>query len=178
LEDKVIAKKKELRLNESIDSPEVRLIDQEGNQVGVVSKSEAMTVAAKANLDLVEIQPNVEPPVCKIMDYGRYSFTIKKKTHLNRAQKKQMQVKELKFRVGTEEHDFKFKLNALKKFIKNGDKVKVTIRFRGREMTHQDLGISLMERIASELENEVNIESKPKVEGRQMMMVVGPKKSG
>ena len=155
---------------------EVRLIDAEGNQVGVVSRDEALASATGAGLDLVEISPNVEPPVCKIMDYGRYKFELNKKQHTAKKKQKQVQIKEIKFRPGTEEGDYQVKLRNLIKFLENGDKTKITLRFRGREMAHRELGSKLLERIRDDLAELGAVEQFPKMEGRQMVMVLAPKK--
>ncbi|MCG8379349.1 MAG: translation initiation factor IF-3 [Proteobacteria bacterium] len=167
---------KQTRLNEDITSPEVRLINAEGEQVGVVSNSEAQQIAEDSELDLVEIVPTAEPPVCRIMDYGKYVFEQNKKRHAAKRKQKQIQVKEIKFRPGTEESDYQVKLKSLIKFLTNGDKVKVTLRFRGREMVHQELGSKMLDRIEADLEEYGLVEQYPKLEGRQMVMVLAPKR--
>ncbi|MDO6459833.1 translation initiation factor IF-3 [Granulosicoccaceae sp. 1_MG-2023] len=168
--------KKANRKNEEIMASEVRLIDAEGNQVGVVSRDQALASAKAAALDLVEISPNVEPPVCKIMDYGRYKFELNKKHHNAKKKQKQVQIKEVKFRPGTDEGDYQVKLRNLTKFLENGDKTKITLRFRGREMAHRELGSKLLERIRNDLAELGTVEQFPKMEGRQMVMVLAPKK--
>ena len=154
----------------------MRLIDAEGEQVGVVSNSEAQQIAEDSELDLVEIVPTAEPPVCRIMDYGKYVFEQNKKRHAAKRKQKQIQVKEIKFRPGTEESDYQVKLKSLIKFLTNGDKVKVTLRFRGREMVHQELGSKMLDRIEADLEEYGLVEQYPKLEGRQMVMVLAPKR--
>jgi len=154
----------------------VRLIDQEGEQVGVVSLEEAIRSAEGAELDLVEISPTANPPVCRIMDYGKFRFEQNKKQQEARKKQKQIQVKEVKFRPGTEEGDYQVKLRNLVRFLSDGDKTKVTLRFRGREMAHQDLGFKLLKRVEADLLDYGSVEQYPKMEGRQMVMVVAPLK--
>lgn len=163
-------------MNEQITSPEVRLIDSEGNQAGIVSTREALRVAEEAELDLVEISPTAEPPVCKVMDYGKYLFELSKKQAEAKKKQKNFQVKEIKFRPTTEEGDYQVKLRNLCRFLNHGDKVKVTLRFRGREMVHQELGMRLLDRLAKDIEELAVVEQEPKREGRQLLMVVSPKK--
>ena len=160
------------RINQAIRAKEVRLIGKDGSQLGIVSLQEALSKAQQAELDLVEIAPNSSPPVCRIMDFGKYLYQQKKK----HKKPKQIQVKEIKYRPGTEEGDYQVKLRNLIRFLENGDKVKVTIRFRGRELAHQELGMKLLERIKADLEDIAVIEQFPKMEGRQMVMVISPKK--
>ncbi|WP_083908631.1 translation initiation factor IF-3 [Thioalkalivibrio thiocyanodenitrificans] len=167
---------KETRLNEQITCPEVRLIDTTGENVGVVSIEEALRIAEEAELDLVEISPNAEPPVCRVMDYGKFRFELSKKAQQAKKNQKQIQIKEVKFRPGTDEGDYQVKLRNLNRFINDGDKAKVTIRFRGREMRHQELGAKLLERIEADLSEIATVEQRPKMEGRQMVMVFTPKK--
>ncbi|AOM00785.1 translation initiation factor IF-3 [Cobetia marina] len=162
-------------MNDRIRADEVRLIDADGEQVGVVPTKEALTKAEEAGLDLVQIS-NADPIVCKIMDYGKFLFDEKKQKNLQKKKQKQIQVKEVKFRPGTDEGDYQVKLRNLTRFIEGGDKGKVTLRFRGREMAHQDIGRKLMERIAGDLGELVTVESFPKMEGRQMIMILAPKK--
>ncbi|AZV30858.1 translation initiation factor IF-3 [Cobetia marina] len=162
-------------INDRIRADEVRLIDADGEQVGVVPTKEALTKAEEAGLDLVQIS-NADPIVCKIMDYGKFLFDEKKQKNLQKKKQKQIQVKEVKFRPGTDEGDYQVKLRNLTRFIEGGDKGKVTLRFRGREMAHQDIGRKLMERIAGDLGELVTVESFPKMEGRQMIMILAPKK--
>ncbi|MBU3005254.1 MAG: translation initiation factor IF-3 [Paraglaciecola sp.] len=163
------------RINEEITLNEVRLVGKEGEPLGVVSISEAMDVAEQANLDLVEISPNAEPPVCKVMDYGKFLFEKSKTLKEQKKKQKQIQVKEIKFRPGTDEGDYQVKLRNLRRFLEAGDKAKVTIRFRGREMAHQEIGIEQLKRVRADLEDIANCESFPhRVEGRQMIMVLAP----
>jgi translation initiation factor IF-3 len=150
----------------------VRLVASDGSQVGVVSITEALSAAQKETLDLVEISPDAEPPVCKIMDYGKHVFDIKKKVALQKKKQKQTQVKEMKFRPGTDQGDYDIKLRNLTRFLENGDKAKVTLRFRGREMAHQQLGMDMMKRIEADLLELAQVEQHPKMEGRQMIMVL------
>ncbi|MAS82333.1 MAG: translation initiation factor IF-3 [Legionellales bacterium] len=167
---------KKTRLNEEITSPKVRLINAEGEQVGVVSISEARGIAENSELDLVEIVPNSEPPVCRVMDYGKFVFEQNKKKHASKKKQKQIQIKEIKFRPGTEDGDYQIKLKHLIKFLNNGDKAKITLRFRGREMVHQELGTKMLKRIETDLEEYGSVEQFPKMEGRQMVMVLASKK--
>jgi len=152
------------------------LIGAEGEQVGVVSITEALQTAYDANLDLVEISPNADPPVCKIMDYGKYQFEQNKKLQAAKKKQKQIQIKEIKFRPGTEEGDYQVKLRNLSKFLNDGDKTKITVRFKGRELSHRELGMDLLKRIEADLDEIAAVEQFPKLEGRQMVMVMGPKK--
>lgn len=160
-----------------ITYPEVRVIDAEGEQAGILKIEDALAMAQKANLDLVEVSPNAEPPVCRIMDFGKYKFEAKKQQAANRKKQKQVQVKEIKFRPRTEEGDYKTKLKKLITFLENGDKAKVTLRFRGREFAHQELGLELLQRVAKDLEEHGTVEQMPKMEGRQMVMMLSPKKT-
>ncbi|WP_339752155.1 translation initiation factor IF-3 [uncultured Marinobacter sp.] len=162
-------------INENIDATEVRLIDAEGNQVGVVSIEDALKMAEEATLDLVQVTDS-DPIVCKIMDYGKKVFDEKKAKAAAKKKQKQTQVKELKFRPGTEEGDYQVKLRNLVRFLENGDRGKITIRFRGREMAHQEIGMQLMQRIEADVEELAQVEMRPKMEGRQMTMVVAPRK--
>ena len=163
------------RINEEITLNEVRLVGKEGEPLGVVSISEAMDVAEQSSLDLVEISPNAEPPVCKVMDYGKFLFEKSKTLKEQKKKQKQIQVKEIKFRPGTDEGDYQVKLRNLRRFLEAGDKAKVTIRFRGREMAHQEIGIEQLKRVRADLEDIANCESFPhRVEGRQMIMVLAP----
>jgi translation initiation factor IF-3 len=156
--------------------PKVRLIDAEGEQLGLVSIEDARAQAEEADLDLVEVAPQAKPPVCRIMDYGKYMFEMNKKKHAAKKKQKQIQIKEIKFRPGTEEGDYQVKLRNLKRFLEEGDKAKITLRFRGREMAHQDIGMQLMKRIELDLAEFGAIEQFPKMEGRQMVMVIAPAK--
>ena len=152
------------------------MVDAEGEQLGVMPVEEALKIAEEADLDLVEVAPQADPPVCRIMDYGKFLFEENKKRHAARKKQKQIHVKEVKFRPGTEEGDYQVKLRNLKKFLGNGDKAKVTLRFRGREMAHQDLGARLLKRIEEDLAEYGTVEQYPKMEGRQMVMVIAPRK--
>lgn len=152
------------------------MIGPEGNQLGVVPLDEAKRVAYEAQLDLVEISPNAEPPVCRVMDYGKYRFEQSKKQQAAKKKQKQIQVKEIKFRPGTGEGDYQVKLRNLVRFLNDGDKTKVTVRFRGREMAHRDLGMELLQRVEKDLEEYATVEQHPKLEGRQMVMTLAPKK--
>ncbi|EXJ13429.1 Translation initiation factor 3 [Imhoffiella purpurea] len=156
--------------------PEVRLIGADGNQIGVVNTREAMDMAAEAGLDLVEIVPTSEPPVCRLMDFGRFLFDQKKKKNEAKKKQKQVQIKEVKFRPGTDEGDYQVKLRNLTRFLNEGDKAKVTMRFRGREHAHRELGLELLRRIENDLAEFSTVEQQPLMEGRQMVMVLGPKK--
>ncbi len=163
-------------MNDAITAPQVRLIGADGEQIGVVPLEEAQRHAEEAELDLVEIVPNADPPVCRIMDYGKFLFEENKKRHAAKKKQKQIQVKEVKFRPGTDEGDYQVKLRNIIRFLSAGDKAKVTLRFRGREMAHQDLGRKLLQRIAKDLEEYGTVEQYPKMEGRQMVMVFAPLK--
>ena len=162
-------------MNDDITADSVRLIDADGEQVGVVSVAEGIGMADEAGLDLVEVSPNATPPVCKILDYGKYKYEAQKKANEARKKQKTIDVKEIKMRPGIEEHDYQVKMRSVRKFLDNGDKVKMTIRFRGREMAHQDLGMRVLDRVRDELDEEVKIEQYPKNEGRLMTMVMAPK---
>ena len=151
------------------------MVASDGSQVGVVSLTLALETAQKETLDLVEISPDAEPPVCKIMDYGKHVFDIKKKVALQKKKQKQTQVKEMKFRPGTDQGDYDIKLRNLVRFLENGDKAKVTLRFRGREMAHQQLGMEMMKRVEADLTELAQVEQYPKMEGRQMTMVLAPR---
>ena len=155
-------------------APEVRLIAADGEQVGIVSLEEARNAASEAGLDLVEIVPNSEPPVCRLMDYGKFVFEESKKRQAAKKKQKQTQVKEVKFRPGTDEGDYQVKLRNLIRFLEAGDKAKVTLRFRGREMAHQELGVRLLKRVEEDLADYGTVEQYPKLEGRQMIMVIAP----
>ncbi|MDO3383915.1 translation initiation factor IF-3 [Gilvimarinus algae] len=174
--DNAKGKSKKARINDQIEADEVRLIGADGDQVGVVSLTEALKVAQDADLDLVEIAPDSTPIVCKVMDYGKHLFEIKKTKAAAKKKQKQQQVKEMKFRPGTEEGDYKVKLRNLMRFLENGDKAKVSLRYRGREMAHQELGMEMMQRIEVDLEELATVEQRPKMEGRQLIMVLAPKK--
>jgi translation initiation factor IF-3 len=152
------------------------LIGQEGEQLGVVRSREALALAEEAGLDLVEIAPQAEPPVCRIMDYGKFKYQEAKKAHEAKMKQKQVQVKEVKLRPGTDENDYQIKLRNMVRFLEEEDKVKVTLRFRGREMAHQEFGIRQLERVKADLEGLAQVEQMPKMEGRQMVMILAPTK--
>ncbi len=154
----------------------MRLIGADGENVGILPVREAQKIADEAELDLVEIVPNADPPVCRVMDYGKFKFELSKKAQVAKKNQKQVQLKEIKFRPGTDEGDYQVKLRSLIRFLNDGDKAKVTIRFRGREMRHQELGGKLLNRIETDLGDMVTVEQRPKMEGRQMVMVFAPKK--
>jgi translation initiation factor IF-3 len=166
------------RINREITAPEVRLVAENGDQLGIKSVMEALKLAEEANVDLVEIAPLANPPVCKLMDYGKFRYREQKKAHEAKLKQKQIQVKEIKFRPGTDEGDYKIKLGKLVQFLEEGDKAKVTLRFRGREMAHQEFGVRLLERVRKDLDAIGLVEQFPKLEGRQMVMVLAPKKKG
>ncbi|HEU4618713.1 MAG TPA: translation initiation factor IF-3 [Gammaproteobacteria bacterium] len=167
---------KRVRRNEEITTSQVRVIGANGEQVGIMSIQDALRTAESANLDLVEVAPNAEPPVCRIMDYGKFVFEQNKKAQSARRKQKQTQIKEIKFRPGTEEGDYQVKLRSLVRFLNEGDKTKVTLRFRGREMAHQELGVELLRRVQKDLEDLGVVEQHPQLEGRQMVMVIAPRK--
>ena len=154
----------------------VRLIGKDGEQIGIVPLPEAQRLSEEAELDLVEIVPNSEPPVCRIIDYGKYLFELTKKKQAAKKKQKQIQIKEVKFRPGTEIGDYKIKVRNLVRFLESGDKVKVTMRFRGREMVHQELGVKMLERVQADLNEYGVVEQFPKLEGRQMVMLLAPKR--
>ena len=152
------------------------MIGAEGEQVGILSRDEALAMAQEAGLDLVEIQPNGDPPVCRIMDFGKFKFDAQKKAHAAKKKQKQVELKELKFRPTTDVGDYAIKLRNLRRFIEEGDKAKITIRFRGREMAHQELGRAMVDKIVADIAEEAVIEQYPRMEGRLMVMMVAPKK--
>jgi translation initiation factor IF-3 len=176
VEDTGIAVNKRVRRNEEIDGPEVRAIDSEGEQKGVMPVAQAIDLARDEGLDLVEVAPTADPPVCRIMDFGKYLFEQNKKAQSARRKQKQVHIKEIKFRPGTEEGDYQVKLRKLVEFLEHGDKTKITLRFRGREMAHQELGANLLARVRDDLEDYGTVEQMPQMEGRQMIMVMAPKK--
>jgi len=176
VEEPAIAAPKRNRVNREINIPEIRLIGADGNQVGVVRVREALEMAEEAGMDLVEIVPTADPPVCRLMDYGKFRFDQKKKQNEAKKKQKQVQIKEIKFRPGTDEGDYQVKLRNLMRFLTEGDKAKVTMRFRGREHAHRELGLELLKRIEGDLAELSIVESQPQMEGRQMVMVLGPKK--
>lgn len=153
----------------------MRLIDEEGENVGVVDTNAALERAVNANLDLVEISPDAEPPVCKIMDYGKFKFEQQKKAAEARKKQKTVEIKEIKMRPAIDDHDYDVKVRAIRRFFEGGDKVKVTLRFRGREMAHQELGRKVLERVKAEVDGIAKVESEPRMEGRQMVMVLAPR---
>lgn len=176
MEDFGIAVTKRVRRNEEIDAAQVRVIDDEGEQRGVMSLTAAIAVAKGEGLDLVEVSPNADPPVCRIMDFGKYLFEQNKKSQAAKRKQKQVHIKEIKFRPGTDEGDYKIKLRKLIEFLEDGDKTKITLRFRGREMAHRELGAQLLTRVRDDLEEFGVVEQMPQMEGRQMVMVISPKK--
>jgi len=165
-----------VRRNDEISAPQLRVIAADGSQAGVMSRFEALQMATAAELDLVEVSPTAEPPVVRIMDYGKFLFEQNKKAHSAKRKQKQIQVKEVKFRPGTGEADYQIKLRNLVRFLTEGDKAKVTLRFRGREMVHQDIGRKLLSRVSEDLSPHAVIEQNPLMEGKQMIMVFAPKK--
>ena len=162
------------RINDRISNPEIRLIGAEGENVGLVSPLRGIELAEAAGLDLVEISPNANPPVCKIMDFGKFKYEQQKRESEARKKQKIIEVKEVKFRPGTDTNDYDVKMRNVYKFLANGDKVKITLRFRGREMAHLNLGRELLERVAEDVKEEGKVENMPKMEGRQMIMMIGP----
>ncbi len=175
MEDQHIAKQnKRNRLNRDITAAQVRLIDVDGEQVGVVNLADALSKAAASNLDLVEIVPNAEPPVCRIMDHGKFVFEQKKQRQEARKKQKQTQLKEMKFRPGTGIGDYQIKLRKLQEFLEEGDKCKITMRFRGREHAHREIGLDMLKRIEEDLQSLGQVEQRPIMEGRQMIMIIGP----
>lgn len=163
------------RINDAIRAREVRLIDETGQNVGVVARTDAMERAVTAGLDLVEISPDAEPPVCKILDFGKYKYQEQKKAAEARKNQKIVEIKEIKMRPGIDDHDYDVKMRAIRRFFEEGDKVKVTLRFRGREMAHQELGMNVLKRVKADVESISKVESEPRFEGRQMIMVLSPK---
>ncbi|HVZ07560.1 translation initiation factor IF-3 [Rhodopila sp.] len=163
------------RVNEEIRIPQVRLIDQEGEMLGVMSSREAQQRAYAVGLDLVEISPNAEPPVCKILDFGKFKYEQQKKKNEAKKKQKVIEIKEIKVRPNIDENDYQVKMRAMKSFIEEGDKVKVTLRFRGREMAHQDIGVRVLERIRAEMDATSKVEQMPRMENRQMVMVLSPR---
>lgn len=154
----------------------MRLISGDGEQLGVVNLKEAMSMAEEQDVDLVEISPTAKPPVCKLMDFGKYKYEQSKKRDEAKKKQKQVQIKEIKFRPGTDDGDYNIKMRKVREFLADGDKVKITLRFRGREMAHQQIGAQLLERVKADVAEEAQIESFPKLEGRQMVMMLAPKK--
>jgi translation initiation factor IF-3 len=165
-----------VRINGDITAPQVRLVGIQGEPLGIVSVREALAKAEEADIDLVEIAPQAAPPVCRLMDYGKFKYAESKKQHEARLKQKQVQVKEVKFRPGTDEGDYQIKIRNLIRFLQEGDKAKITLRFRGREITHQEFGLALLKRVEADLSEYAIVEQFPKMEGRQMVMVLGPHK--
>ncbi|MFP5412423.1 MAG: translation initiation factor IF-3 [Gammaproteobacteria bacterium] len=164
------------RINGEITAPEVRLSGPDNEPIGIVSFREALRMAEEAELDLVEIAPQAVPPVCRLMDYGKFKYQEQKRQAEAKAKQKIIQVKEVKFRPGTDEGDYQVKLRNLKRFLEEGDKAKITLRFRGREMAHQEFGVRLLERVRNDVDEIATVEQMPKLEGRQMIMVIAPRK--
>ena len=158
-----------------IDLPAVRLVDENGEMVGIVDIERAMELAGEAGLDLVEVSPNADPPVCKLLDFGKFKYEAQKKANVARKKQKTIEVKEIKMRPGIDQHDYDVKMRSITRFLGDGDKVKVTLRFRGREMVHQDLGMRVLERVRDEVNELAKVEQFPKMEGRLMTMVISPR---
>ncbi|WP_346347734.1 translation initiation factor IF-3 [Igneacidithiobacillus siniensis] len=171
-----MATEKEIRINREILAAKVRLIGDSGEQLGIVSLHEALAAAEEADLDLVEIAPQAVPPVCRVMDYGKFRFQESKRQHEARKKQKQSQVKEIKFRPRTDDADYQIKLRNILRFLEDGDRAKITLRFRGREMSHPELGMELLNRVEADLQEQGVVEQRPRMEGRQMVMVIAPKK--
>ncbi len=171
-----IAQNREVRINEDITTPQIRLVGIDGEALGIVEIEKALAIAEEKEIDLVEIAPTAKPPVCRLMDYGKFKYNEQKKRHDAKLKQKQIQVKEVKFRPGTDEGDYQIKLRNLIRFLGDGDKAKVTLRFRGREMAHQEYGVKLLERVRADLEEHGLVEQFPKMEGRQLVMVIAPLK--
>ena len=163
------------RANEEITAENVRLIDADGGQVGVVSRAEGLAMAEEVGLDLVEVAPNSDPPVCKLLDFGKYKYEAQKKASMARKKQRTIDVKEIKLRPGIDVNDYNIKMRSIVRFLEEGDKVKVTMRFRGREMAHQEIGMQVLDRVRDELEELAKVEQFPKMEGRQMVMVMAPR---
>ena len=163
------------RVNEQIEAEKVRVVNADGEMVGVVFKEEGIGIAFEAGLDLVEVSPNADPPVCKVLDYGKYKYEAQKKANEARKKQKVIDVKEIKMRPGIDEHDYQVKMRSVRRFLDEGDKVKMTIRFRGREMAHQELGMKVLDRVREDVDELAKVEQFPKSEGRLMTMVIAPK---
>ena len=168
--------KDEYRINDNIEAPEVRLVDANGEMAGVVGLNAALEKAMEAGLDLVEVSPNASPPVCKILDYGKFKYEAQKKANAARKKQKVIEVKEIKMRPNIDDHDYETKMRKVHAFIEEGDKVKVTMRFRGRELAHQDIAMKVLNRVRDEVGETVKIEQFPRMEGRQMIMIMAPAK--
>ena len=163
------------RINEAIRAPKIRLIDENGNMIGVISPREGLEMAYDAGLDLVEVSPHVDPPVCKILDYGKFKFETQKKKAAERKKQKVIEVKEIKMRPMIEQNDYQTKLRSIRRFIGEGDKVKVTMRFRGRELAHQEIGMGMLKRVIEDMGEDIKIELHPKLEGKQLIMILIPR---
>lgn len=163
------------RVNEQITSDEIRLIDDSGENIGVLSRADALARAEDAGLDLVEVAPDGRPPVCKLLDYGKFKYQAQKRASEARKKQKVIEIKEIKMRPNIDQHDYDVKMRAMHRFLTEGDKVKVTLRFRGREMAHQNLGLKVLERVRDDLAEMSKVEQFPKMEGRQMTMVIAPR---
>lgn len=172
----VIAQDKDTRINGDITAPQVRLIGVDGEPLGIMSLKEAFAKAEEADIDIVEIAPNAAPPVCRLMDYGKFKYAESKRLHEQKLKQKQVQIKEVKFRPGTDDGDYNIKLRNIIRFLNDGDKAKITLRFRGREITHQEFGLALLKRLEADLAEHAAVEQYPKMEGRQMVMVLAPAK--
>jgi translation initiation factor IF-3 len=175
-EANTIAQDRSHRLNREITAPQLRLNGVNNEALGIVSLADALRMAEEADVDLVEIAPNASPPVCRLMDYGKFKYQEQRKAHEAKLKQKVIEVKEIKFRPATDDHDYQTKVRKLQEFLEEGDKAKVTMRFRGREMAHQELGLKVLERVKSDLDAFCQVEAMPKLEGRQMVMVLAPKK--
>ena len=163
------------RINEGIDTPNIQLIDATGHNVGVVAIADALSRAAEAGLDLVEISPNSEPPVCKILDFGKYKYQAQKKAAEARKKQRTVEIKEIKMRPNIDIHDYDVKMRSIVRFFEEGDKVKVTLRFRGRELAHPELGMKLLQKVKADFEPIAKVEYEPRMEGRQMIMILAPR---
>ena len=162
-------------MNNEIDAPQVRVVNADGDMVGVISVEEGVELADDVGLDLVEVSPNADPPVCKILDYGKYKYAEQKKANEARKKQKTIDIKEIKMRPGIDEHDYQVKMRSVRRFLDGGDKVKMTIRFRGREMAHLNLGMKVLDRVREEIDELAKVEQFPRTEGRLMTMVIAPK---
>ncbi|MEO0411429.1 MAG: translation initiation factor IF-3 [Pseudomonadota bacterium] len=163
------------RANEMIVAREVRLIKDDGENIGVVKTEDARVMAKDVGLDLVEVSPNADPPVCKLLDYGKFKYEAQKKANANRKKQKTQDIKEIKMRPGIDIHDYDVKMRSINRFIEDGDKVKITLRFRGRELAHQELGMDVLKRVQDDVNEIAKVEAMPKMEGRQMIMVIAPR---
>lgn len=168
------SRENEPRMNDQIRNTTIRLIDADGNMLGIVPVNQGMEMADNLGLDLVEISPNAEPPVCKVMDYGKFKYEAQKKASEARKKQKVINIKEIKMRPNIDPHDYGIKMKNVRKFIEEGDKVKFTLRFRGREMSHQELGMKLMQQVKADMGEAIKVENEPRLEGRQMVMVIAP----